>query len=456
MSSIRMRLFLILMAATGVVWLSAVIWIQYSTRMEVNHVLDRRLQESAHMVASLIARNGGVVGEAVEKLAHPRPHILPEGGPEGYSHELICQVWGFDGRLKSESDGAPRARLADDAAGFSEREVEGETWRVYSHIDTELGVRVMVGDALSMRERLVRGVILGLLAPALAILPVLAALIWFAVGRGLAPLDRLARGLAARPATDLSALDLPPGPRELRPMVSALNGLFRRVNSARERERSFTAFAAHELKTPLAGLKTQAQIATIAPDEATRNRALAQISTGVARTDRMVRQLLDMTAAENAAETSGESGPEQDGARLLADLAEGLHGLAAQRGVGLETRAATGLWRTRQAMLLAPALRNLIENAILASPPGAVVEASMACDTQEVRFTVLDRGPGILASDRAHVTERFWRGASSPSGQGSGLGLAIVAAVMERMGGRLSLSPRDGGGERAELILPAA
>lgn len=451
MSSIRMRLFLILLAATGAVWLSAVVWIQYTTRTEVNHVLDRRLQESAHMVASLIARNGGVVGEAVEMLAHPRPHILPDDGPEGYSHELICQVWGFDGRLKSESDGAPKTRLADDAAGFSEREVDGETWRVYSHIDAEMGVRVMVGDALSMRERLVRGVILGLLVPALAILPVLAALIWFAVGRGLAPLDRLARGLTLRPATDLSAIDPAPGPRELRPMVTALNGLFRRVEAAREHERSFTAFAAHELKTPLAGLKTQAQVAVIAPDEATRNRALAQISTGVARTDRMVRQLLDMTAAENA----DGSGPDQDGARLLADLAEGLQGLAAQRGVALEIRGATGLWHTAHAMLLAPALRNLIENAILASPAGGMVEAGLARAGNEVLFTVLDRGPGIPDADRAHVTERFWRGASSPSGQGSGLGLAIVAAVMERMGGRLSLSAREGGGERAELILPA-
>ncbi|WP_323042733.1 ATP-binding protein [Gemmobacter sp.] len=452
MTSLRARLFAILLAATGVVWLSAVLWIQHSTRQEVGQVLDRRLQEAAQMVASLIARNGGMVGLDTAGFVHAP--ALPGGGTHDFARQLICQVWGFDGRLKSESDGAPAGQLADGPAGFSERAVDGVVWRVYSHVDADLGIRVMVGDARKVRDGLVGGVILGLLAPALLILPLLAGAIWLAVGRGLAPLDRFAAGLAARPATDLRPLDTGHAARELRPMIAALNGLFRRVDTLRERERNFTAFAAHELKTPLAGVKTQAQIAAMAPDAATRAHALAQIAAGVDRTDRMVRQLLDMTAAENAIDAAG--GPAQDGARILSDVAEGLGPLATARGVRLDLRADPGDWRTAQAALLAPALRNLLENAIHASPPGGTVQAVLHRDGGRVTFRILDRGPGIAPADRPHVTERFYRGAASKPGGGSGLGLAIAAAAMQRMGGELRLSPRDGGGEQAELVLPAA
>jgi len=450
MNSIRGRLFVILLAATGAIWLSAVAWIQHSTRTEVGHVLDRRLQESARMVASLIRRNGGIAGPDAAALVEEAP-ALPDTGGHDFAHQLICQVWGFDGRLKSESDGAPAQRLADQA-GFSERAVDGKVWRVYSHVDEELGIRVMVGDARAMRDRLVHGVAMGLLVPAILILPLLAALIWLAVRRGLEPLDRLAQALAGRPATDLGALDKGSAPSELRPMIDALNGLFRRVEGLRERERSFTAFAAHELKTPLAGLKTQAQVAALAPDRAIRDRALAQIAQGVDRTDRMVRQLLDMTAAENAIDAA--QAPPQEGARILAEVADELAGLAQSRGVALQLETGGPAWRTTQAALLAPALRNLLENAILASPAGAVVEARLAREGGAVRFSVLDRGPGISPADRPHVTERFYRGATSPAG--SGLGLSIVAAAVQAMGGQLRLSPRRGGGEQAELILPAA
>ena len=448
MNAIRRRLLVILLAGTGIIWLSAVFWIQHSTRTEVGQVLDRRLQESAQMVASLIRRNGGIAGPDAAAVVDDAP-ALPGTGTHDFARQLICQVWGFDGRLKSESDGAPAGQLAEQE-GFSEREADGEVWRVYTHVDEELGIRVMVGDARFMRDRLVHGVAMGLLVPALLILPLLAGLIWLAVRRGLEPLDRLAQTLAQRPATDLSPLDAHGTATELRPMIAALNGLFRRVDAARERERSFTAFAAHELKTPLAGLKTQAQIAQIAPDEDTRARALAQITGGVDRTDRMVRQLLDMTAVENPVEAGGA--PEQDGARILRDVAEGLAGLATARGVTLDLEAEAGNWRTTQAALLAPALRNLLENAILASPPGASVEARLERVSGRARFVVLDRGPGIPDPDRPHITERFWRGTAT--GQGSGLGLAIVAAVMERMGGELHLSPREGGGEQAKILLP--
>ncbi len=440
MTSIRSRLLLILLAATGAVWLCAVLWAQHNTRSEVIRVLDRRLEESARMVASLIGEDGVGVDIAGRALSHV--------GPKGMRRQLSCQVWGLDGHYIGGSQGAPRERLST-SSGFSENIVDGEPWRVYTLDEPGLGFRVMVGDAVAMRDHLVSGVIKGLAVPALLVLPLLAALIWLTVGRGMAPLDRLGRALAGRAHTDLGPLQGRGVPRELRPMVDALNGLLARVHSARERERNFTAFAAHELKTPLAGLRTQAEIARMAPDEATRAYALLQIERGVKRSDRMVRQLLDMAAADRDA----PEGPPRDGADILHGAIDELAALADRRGVSVAVDAQPGLWTTRAAPLLHAALRNLLENAIEASRNGARVDVALHRADGAVRFTVADTGPGIAPSDRPRVTERFFRG-SPNAGSGSGLGLAIVVAAMDRMGGRLTLEPRPGGGECAALILP--
>ncbi|MDK3018900.1 ATP-binding protein [Pseudodonghicola flavimaris] len=450
MSSIRRRLILILVLATGAIWLSALGWIQYTTQKEVTHVLDRRLEEAAHMVASLI-RDGnvsiGVASNAVRQA--------PAEEDEEYHlvRQLSCQVWGLDGYLIGDSEGAPQQELSPAAAGFSENMVEGELWRVFTLVDPDLGVRVLVGDALAMRDHLVHGVVMGLLVPALLVLPALALLIWWAVGHGLQPLDRIGRVMAARPPSDLSPIDASRAPKEVQPMIDALNGLLRRVGGARERERSFTAFAAHELKTPLAGLRTQAEIARMAPDAATRQKALDQLSGAVERTDRMVKQLLEMTAVEHARPT-----PEtrlRDSAEILRATVADLQPLAQKRGVRLEGQADAGLWQTGCAPLLQAALRNLIENALIAAPAGSAVEVAMIPEDKHILFRIADRGPGIAEADRPHVMERFFRAAGA-KGSGSGLGLAIVAAAMDRMEGEIRLSPRPGGGELAELILPRA
>lgn len=467
MSSIRTRLFAILMAATGAVWLSALVWLQYATQRDVERVLDRRLEEAAHMVSSLIA-DGGIGADAAARAVAGAPSAptptpprsateapaLPHGAHR-YARQLSCQVWGLDGQLIGESGGAPGGRLAEDGEGFADTTVSGEVWRVFTLVDRVHGIRVMVGDAQSVRADLVRGVLLGLAVPGLLALPALAGLIWLALARGLAPLERMARALSARGAQDLSPLDTAGStPRELAPMGRALNDLLARLADARRRERDFTAFAAHELKTPLAGLRTQAQVASIAPDAETRNHALSRLVAGVDRSDRLVRQLLAMAATEAEAESGAGAAP-RPGAAVLSDCVQDLTMLAAGRGVKLAVHDDGGSWISRQPAFLALALRNLIENAIHASPPGATVDITARRQDDRIRLRIEDRGPGIAAGDRDRVTERFYRGSGRPV-SGSGLGLAIVVAAAGRMQGTLTLAPRPAGGERAELSLPAA
>src|SRR5665647_119083 len=280
MTSLRKRLFLILLSATGLIWLSAVAWIYISTRTELEHVLDTRLQEAARMVNSLVS--SGNMSAAASIGALP-------GGPvetASYERQLSCQIWSLDGRLVARSSGAPDAALTVQEIGFSDRIVDGESWRVYSIKNDTSGVRVMVGDRLGLRDRLVADLIKGLMTPALLIIPLLGLLIWASLGQGLKPLTRIAADLRDRKADDMSSVDAGHAPREVQPLADALNGLFASVEAARQHERDVTAFASHELRTPLAGLKTQAQIAMAATDPEVRQGALRQILVSVDRTTR--------------------------------------------------------------------------------------------------------------------------------------------------------------------------
>lgn len=448
MSSIRTRLFAVLVASTGLVWLLATLWIYVDTEAELERVLDARLTEAARMVRSLLAEGRvelALGGDAAAAAVAPAP-----AGDRPYDRQLSCQIWSLDGRLVGRSEDAPRDRLTDARSGFSETVIDGETWRVYTIEDAELGVRVMVGDNVRVRDRLVGGVITGLALPAGLIVPFLAAVIWFSLRRGMAPLNGMARMLSSRAASDLRPLPDENLPREIAPAVHALNGLFRRVEAAREREKSFTAFAAHELKTPLAGLKTQAQIALASGDGAVHANALRQISAGVDRVSRLVGQLLDLAAIE-----AGDRAPALTRApvrplvaRVVAEMPP-----ARDRAIALAgAEDAAGPVARFEPALLTLALRNLIENAVNHAPEGGTVVVRVEAEAGRARIVVEDDGPGIPPAELPHVTERFFRGRGK-SATGSGLGLSIAQEAMDQTGGALTLANRASGGLAATLTL---
>lgn len=430
MTSLKRRLFLILLASTGAIWLFAAGWIYLSSRSELEHVLDTRLQEAARMVHSLVA--GGNISAAAQAIS------LPDAA---YERQLSCQIWSLDGRLVARSGGAPEEALAGPAEGFSERAVSGEPWRVYTILDTDKGVRVMVGDRIGLRYRLVRDLVAGLLAPMLLVVPLLGLLIWISLGRGLLPLNAVAREIAGRDAEDMRPLAPGTAPVEVRPLIGAINALFARVEAARRHERDLTAFAAHELRTPLAGLKTQAQIALAAGDGPTRDGALRHILVSVDRTARLVRQLLVLAKLEAGTAPSGSE--LIDAGALIRDVVQQTPKPAdaqvciAPELDGLRLRA------DREALHLA--IRNLHENALAYIRPGGRVRWFGVADG----IGVEDDGPGIPPDELPRVTERFYRG-SGKTAAGSGLGLTIVDLAAARIGARLTLRNReDAGGLRA-------
>jgi two-component system sensor histidine kinase QseC len=259
----------------------------------------------------------------------------------------------------------------------------------------------------------------------------------------------MANTLSKRAANDLRELASAGMPKEIAPAVNALNGLFKRVEDARERERSFTAFAAHELKTPLAGLKTQAQIALGSSDRQVHANALRQISAGVDRTARLVKQLLDLTSIE-ASDAEPVLVPVDAKALVDSTVAE-LGPLAGPRSVEVETEGDEKVMA--EPHFFALAVRNLLENAINHSPEGGVVTCRIAQADMKLTVCIEDDGPGVAEAELSRVTEKFFRGRNKSS-TGSGLGLAIAEIAMARIGGEMRFQNRQPHGFSATLVMP--
>ena len=440
MTSLRARLFVILVAATSAIWLVATGWIYLGTKRELEHVLDTRLQEAARMVASLVRDDGGSAQAAI--AASPSTG----GDGAGYERQLSCQIWSLGGRLVAASTEAPAERLTERGTGFSDSVINGEPWRVYAIEDPAKGVRVLVGDRLGLRERLVQDLVLGLVAPAVLMLPFFAWLIWLSVGRGLAPLKQIASDLKRRAADDLRPVQARVAD-EIRPVMEALNGLFRRLEAARRHEREITAFAAHELRTPLAGIRTQAQIAKAADDREMRLSALDRIIEGVDRTARLVSQLLALARLDSGAGRQ---------VREPVNLGQLLREIERERTRGDQAveidPALDRLVVEGDPDRLRLALRNLHENACGHSPPRGLVRWVRA----QGGIAVEDEGPGIPPDEIPLVTQRFYRGRGTKVA-GSGLGLAIVEAALVGSGGALAFAtPASGQGLRAEIAFGEA
>jgi len=442
MNSLKARLFVILLAATGLIWLAATCWIYVGTTREVESVLDARLQEAARMVLSLAS--GNAIGNIQSNVAAGQaPEIM------SYERQLSCQIWSLDGRLVARSSGAPGESLSDKRSGFSERILNGETWRVFTAEDAGKGVRVLVGDRVGLRDHFVADIIKGVLSPLALAVPLLGFLIWASLNRGLRPLRGLTEELSRRSADDMSPIETGTTPSEIRPVIGALNALFAKVQDALRHERAITAFAAHELRTPLAGLRTQAQIAMAAPEATTRGAALRQILVGVDRTTRLVRQLLAIAKLDSATEAM-PANPISIG-DVIQEVLDGLPG--PDRAVSVTVDAAladTMVTANREFLLLA--IRNLHENAARHMAQPGTIRWSMEQESSVLAVFVDDEGPGIPEDEIPLVTKRFYRGRNK-SPLGSGLGLAIADLALRASGARLVLRNRsDMSGLRAQIV----
>jgi two-component system sensor histidine kinase QseC len=258
-------------------------------------------------------------------------------------------------------------------------------------------------------------------------LPVLGLLIWLALRSGLKPLVALGRDVAVRDPDNLQPLEAADVPREVGPLVASLNGLFGRLRQSIDHERRFNADAAHELRTPLAGVRAQAEVALGASADAERTHALRQVIAGCDRAARLVDQMLTLARLDPKRTLAG--GARFDLAAVARDAIAEIAPAGHARGVDVALDASPAQIVGDPA-LVAILLRNLLDNAIRHGPAGTTVEVGVQAVAGGAELVVTDQGPGVPPDERDRLGERFHRVLGTGE-TGSGLGLSIVRRIAE-------------------------
>ncbi len=365
----------------------------------------------------------------------------PQPARPGDNDHQAMAAWSPHGQLLLVDSDGLELDARPGFTGFASLRQHDEDWRVY-YLSGEAG-SVAVAQEMSERWEMIGGLLLtqGLLW--LLLLPFVLLALWWAVGRGLAPLAHIREQLQQRAPDDATPLSREV-PRELQTLIDAMNDLIGRVAQTLQRERRFTADAAHELRSPLAAMRVQAEVAQLVQDPQQRDRALQQLMNGVDRSSHLLAQLLALSRVEAAQQ---QQDAPLDWPLLLHELRAEVSALAASHHVSLQLppdgHTQWPLQHGDQTLLLLM-LRNLLDNAIRYGGGTVRLEANAT------RISVSDEGEGVAEALLDKVRERFYR----PPGQqqtGSGLGLSIVERIAALHGLQLSLHNRDGGGLQAVL-----
>ncbi len=302
-------------------------------------------------------------------------------------------------------------------------------------------VLVQVAETLGKRTQLATEIIKGMILPQFVVLPISVLLVWFGLSRGIKPLNSLQQRIQQRKPDDMSPIPLSQVPEELSPVVMSFNNLLLRLEHNMQVQKRFVADAAHQLKTPLAGLRMQAELAHSATNAGEREKSLDNITRGTRQATRLVNQLLALARAE-ALGTQGTANFLQ---KQQLNLSELVHGVTLEwiddallQGHDLGLEADTPAWMMGNAVLLKEMVKNLIDNALTYTPaPGTITVRVTQSSTQTV-LEVEDTGPGIASSEREAVLQPFYRVLGSGK-DGSGLGLAIVQHTATQHGALLEL-----------------
>ena len=435
---------LLLLSVLTVVWLGAAVMTWVDASHELDELLDGHLAQAAALLVVQQTRTEDDDGVADAPSLHK------------YAPKVSFQVF-HEGALVMRSANVGSTPLAGTSQGFSTVVLgDKQQWRVFAARGAERDVQVFVAEQIDSRQSILWAVLRSVLLPFLYALPLLAVAVWWAVRQGLAPLRGLSRHLAGRQPQALEPLPATNLPAEMQPLVRALNGLFERIQSLIESERRFTADAAHELRTPIAAIRAQAQVALGAgPDEAQRNHALHATLAGCDRATRLVEQLLMLARLEAAPEPAPPLATVNLSAlaqRLAADLAPAA--LARHQTLALEAPDVCPV--AANELLLGVLVRNLLDNALRYSPDGAQVLVQVGLEGGQVVLQVKDSGPGLSEAEMARLGERFYRVLGSGQ-SGSGLGWSIVQRIAEVLGAHVQVSRcADLGGLQVSVRWPGS
>ena len=435
-TSIRRRLLAYLSGGLLALWLATALASAAVALHEINEIADSQMSQLARSLMQVPQAAAGSTAD-----------LPPAGGAESSNNGFA--IWDKHGTLLL-ADRYGREIPFQTASGFHNNRAawQGSAWRyLYLH-DEHSGRTVAVSQRLKERLSTLTNALWVQLALTFLSLPLLLWLIARGIRRGLTPLDLLAGELAARNAQSLQPVS-EQVPAETLPLVQSLNALLARVAESLAREQRFTADAAHELRSPLAALKVQAEVLAMSSNEAEQQHHLGNIHESIDRANRLTEQLLTL-ARLDPMQALPDAQP-IDWQRSAHQALQSVNLQAREKRVQLKLECACGFGQVfpplGNEVLLQLMLRNLLDNAIRYSPPNSHVTLTLAANG----LSVCDEGPGIAAEHLPRIRERFYR-LPGQSQQGSGLGLSIVERIADLHGLRLDLVNADERGLCVHMI----
>lgn len=417
-----------------------------------NEPFDRALEDSITVLAQQVRE---VDGKVVSRLPGSARDILRADDVDQVYFQIV-------GPHREHIDGdrdlpqpPDEERLRNGRVNFRNELMHGTPVRIaFSYVnlrplaqrgDEPYAALVQVAETLDKRAQLANEIIKGVILPQFIILPIVLALVWLALARGLSPLAQLQERIRARRPDDLSPIDSRQVPEEISPLVGSLNDMLERLSQTIEMQKRFIADAAHQMKTPLAGMRMQSELALRQLDPEEIRRSLEQLAKSSESATRLVNQLLALARAENQP-NAGLAYEELDLCESARETVQDwVQASFAQRiDLGFEQPERPVLIAASP-MMLRELLSNLIDNALRYTPAGGSVTVRVRQEADLAILEVEDSGPGIAPDERAHVFERFYRILGN-SASGSGLGLAIVREIAQQHGAAVDIfnNPHSG------------
>jgi two-component system sensor histidine kinase QseC len=405
---------------------------------DIEQHLDSLLGQSGLVFQALISDDFKTRNlEKVQEQLNEVPTMVQQMYRSGQNKKINLedkfqfQVWDQKGDLLVHSVNAPKVPLSNGENGFNNIRIDGRTWRTLTITDADSDLKIVVGERSDSRVQLAHSIARDDIFIMLLIYPLLGFMIWITIGKGLSPLNKIAYEVSNRDRSNLSIVDSTFVPIEVSALVDELNKLLTRLQSAFEREKRFAADAAHELRTPLAALKSQAQLALKLKDSQERKAALDKLISIADRSTHIVQQLLTLSriVPEEAYTLTDIS--TFDMHRLTVDEITDVVPKAIEKKIELELISPEhALALQGQMTSISILIRNLLDNAIRYSPPNSHIWVRLEEKKQSIVLQVADNGPGVPPAYRKRIFERFYRVLGNKA-HGTGLGLAIVQQIAD-------------------------
>ena len=441
--SLQSRLLTSLMGVTAVAWLLVLGLTWYETDHELNELLDAHLAQTASF---LVSQSGDGHADHRDFTSSPILHK--------YQPRVAFQIW-HEGELVVRSEKAPLAPFRNDRqSGLTDRNVDGQVWRIFSTQGQEKDMWIHVAELGKYRHDILYAGLESAILPLLLVFPLLALFIWWSIRVSLEPLRHLGQEIGLRKASSLQPLAGDAAVQEVQPLVQALNQLFKRVEIQMASERQFTSDAAHELRTPVAAIRMQAQVAMGASEPIAQSQAMQALLQGCDRATRLISQLLELSRLD-AAEVHPDAvaaEPVDVIAITRQQLAESGHAWLTKNQT-LNFEAPEMLRLKLRPEWLSIVVRNLIDNASRYSPEGSSLQVSWQAGSRPT-LTVEDSGSGMTQIDRDRLGDRFFRVLGN-NASGCGLGWSIVRRIAQLSGVTVQLGTSESlGGLQVTLIWP--